>query len=61
MSGKGNCWDNAVAESFFKTLKIELIYQNPFQNKHETESSISEYIEKIYKTSPKRTKFEMLY
>lgn len=26
MSGKGNCWDNAVAESFFKTLKSEIIY-----------------------------------
>ena len=26
MSHKGNCWDNAVAESFFKTLKIEMIY-----------------------------------
>lgn len=28
MSGKGNCYDNAVAESFFKTVKSELIYQN---------------------------------
>jgi putative transposase len=51
MSGKGNCWDNAVAESFFKTLKVELIYQNRFQNKHEAESSISEYIEKFYNTN----------
>ncbi|MDR7370290.1 IS3 family transposase [Flavobacterium aquidurense] len=51
MSGKGNCWDNAVAESFFKTLKVELIYQNYFQNKHEAESSISEYIEKFYNTN----------
>jgi putative transposase len=51
MSGKGNCWDNAVAESFFKTLKVELIYQNRFQNKYEAESSISEYIEKFYNTN----------
>ena len=50
MSGKGNCWDNAVAESFFKTLKTELIYQNRFRNKYEAESSISEYIEKFYNT-----------
>jgi len=28
MSGEGNCYDNAVAESFFKTLKAELIWQN---------------------------------
>lgn len=33
MSRKGNCWDNAVAESFFKTLKVELIYQKSIPNK----------------------------
>ncbi|WP_244290022.1 integrase core domain-containing protein [Flavobacterium resistens] len=48
LSGKGNCWDNAVAESFFKTFKIELTYQKRFLNKQEAESSISEYIEKFY-------------
>ncbi|KAF2515038.1 IS3 family transposase [Flavobacterium zhairuonense] len=48
MSGKGNCWDNAVAESFFKTLKTELTYHKRFLNKQEAESSISEYIEKFY-------------
>jgi putative transposase len=31
MSRNENCWDNAVAESFFKTLKVELIYQNRYQ------------------------------
>jgi len=31
MSRKANCWDNAVAESFFKTLKVELIYQHNFK------------------------------
>src|SRR5690606_12817308 len=35
MSRKGNCWDNAVAESFFKTLKSECIYQNKFTNKEQ--------------------------
>ncbi|PHZ84737.1 hypothetical protein CRD36_10655 [Paremcibacter congregatus] len=30
MSRKGNCWDNAVAESFFHTLKTELIHQQKF-------------------------------
>ncbi|MFV8377108.1 transposase [Flavobacterium sp. GSP11] len=50
MSGKENCWDNAVAESFIKTWKTELIYQNRFRNKQEAESSISEYIEKFYNT-----------
>ena len=31
MSRKGNCWDNSVAESFFKTLKVELIYDDDFK------------------------------
>jgi putative transposase len=58
MSGKGNCWDNAVAENFFKTLKVELIYQNRFQNKHEAESSISECIEKFYNTNRRHRHLE---
>lgn len=33
MSGKGNCYDNAVAESFFKTIKAELIYQNTYRTR----------------------------
>nr|WP_317046986.1 IS3 family transposase [Chryseobacterium sp. MYb7] len=33
MSGKGNCYDNAVAESFFKTLKTELVYQNKYETR----------------------------
>ena len=48
MSRKGNCWDNAVSESFFKTIKTELIHQNNYQNKREAEQSIAEYIEIYY-------------
>lgn len=48
MSRKGDCWDNAVAESFFKTLKVELIYQNTYQTKAEAKLSIFEYIETWY-------------
>ena len=44
MSGKGNCYDNAVAESFFKTLKTELVYQNK-KTREEAKFSIFEYIE----------------
>jgi transposase InsO family protein len=51
MSRKGNCWDNAVAESFFKTLKAELVYQNKYQTKQEAELSIFEYIETFYNTN----------
>ena len=56
MSRKGNCWDNAVAESFFKTLKMELIYQNRYQTRKEAKLSIFEYIEGFYNTH-RRHKF----
>lgn len=48
MSRKGNCWDNAVAESFFKTLKTELIYGNKRISKKQMELEIFEYIEIWY-------------
>lgn len=51
MSRKGNCWDNAVSESFFKTLKVELVYQNKYKNLKEAELSIFEYIETWYNTN----------
>ncbi|WP_413604888.1 integrase core domain-containing protein [Flavobacterium rakeshii] len=50
MSRKGDCWDNAVSESFFKTIKTELIHHNDYQNKREAEQSIAEYIEIYYNT-----------
>ena len=48
MSGKGNCWDNAVMESFYRTLKVELIYQNHYQTRREAQRDIFEYIEVFY-------------
>jgi putative transposase len=48
MSRKGNCWDNAVAESFFKSLKTELIYGNKLITKEKMEMDIFEYIEIWY-------------
>ena len=48
MSRKGNCWDNSIAESFFHTLKIELIYENNYQTRQEAKSSIFQYIEGYY-------------
>ena len=44
MSGKGNCYDNAPAESFFHTLKIEEIYRNEYNDIMDLEFSVSEYI-----------------
>ncbi|WP_159522653.1 IS3 family transposase [Sunxiuqinia indica] len=48
LSGKANCWDNAVAESFFKTLKAELVYGNKFECTEHAKSKIFEWIEIWY-------------
>ena len=48
MSRKGNCWDNAVAESFFHTLKTELVYHEIYETKAQANQSIFEYIEVYY-------------
>ena len=48
MSRKGNCWDNAVAESFFHTLKTELIYHEIYEIKAQANQAIFEYIEVYY-------------
>ena len=48
MSRKGNCHDNAVAESFFSNLKNELIYHQNFANRDEARSAIFDYIEVFY-------------
>jgi putative transposase len=48
MSGKGRCYDNAFKESFFHTLKTELIYHEIYETRKEAEYSIFEYIEIFY-------------
>jgi putative transposase len=48
MSRKGNCYDNACMESFFGTLKMELIYGNRFKTRAEARQAIFEYIEIFY-------------
>ena len=48
MSGKGNCYDNAVTETVFKILKTEWIYGTSFAEQHELRSSLFEYIELFY-------------
>lgn len=50
MSRKANCWDNAVAESFFKTLKTEWIYKKKYATKKQAIVSVFEYIETWYNT-----------
>jgi transposase InsO family protein len=48
MSRPGNCWDNAVAESFFGTLKMELIYELPLQTRSATRAAVADYIDAFY-------------
>ena len=48
MSRRGNCWDNAVAESFFGTLKTELIHPRIFSNRTLARTVIAEWIEVFY-------------
>ena len=48
MSSTGNCYDNAITESFFHSLKTELIFWNSYQSREEAKRSIFEYIEIFY-------------
>jgi len=48
MSRSGNCYDNAAMESFFKTFKVELVYQEHYRTREEARASIYPYIELFY-------------
>jgi transposase InsO family protein len=48
MSRKGNCYDNATMESFWSTLKLELIYRRNFATRTQARSQIFDYIESFY-------------
>jgi putative transposase len=48
MSRKANCYDNAAMESFWSTLKLELVYRTEFQDHHQARCQIFDYIETFY-------------
>ena len=48
MSRKGNCYDNATMESFWSTLKLELIYRRQFEGAHQLSGALFDYIEIFY-------------
>ena len=48
MSGKGDCYDNALMESFFGTLKSECVVRQPFQSRAQARQAIFEYLEAFY-------------
>ena len=55
MSGKGNCYDNAVPESFFHTLKVETIHGEDFATREAMRRTVFEYIEDDYNRSRRRS------
>ena len=48
MNRRANCWDNAVAESFFSTLKIELAHDADWTTRAEAYAAVAEYLEIFY-------------
>lgn len=48
MSCKGNCWDNAMVESFFHTLKVERVYRQKYRTRAEARADVQDYIERFY-------------
>jgi len=52
MSGRGNCYDNAMVETVFKTIKSELIWRTSFISRHQAITAIGQYIERFY--NPRR-------
>jgi putative transposase len=60
MSRKGDCWDNAVAESFFAILKTELVYHQRYDGHQDTLHSVFEYIEVFYNRQRKHSTLDYL-
>ena len=52
MSRKGDCWDNAVAESFFSSFRFELEFEANWHDEHDVERDVAEYIDGFY--NPRR-------
>jgi putative transposase len=52
MSGKGNCYDNAVVKSFFKSLKAKLVWRRNWKTRREVEMALFQYIDGFY--NPRR-------
>jgi len=50
MSGKGNCYDNAIVETFFKTMKAELLWRRTWDTRRQAETTIFQYINGFYNT-----------
>jgi putative transposase len=60
MGSRGDCWDNAVAETFFATLKKELVYRQSWPTRRELGSEVFEYIEAFYNRQRRHSTLGML-
>ena len=60
MSGKGNCYDNAMVETFFETLKSELVWRTVFQTRSEAEQAIARYIDGFYNHIRRRSALDFV-
>jgi len=60
MSRKGDCWDNAVVESFFSTLKTEALAEHPCPSRHHTRRIIFEYIEAFYNSRRRHSRLDYI-
>jgi len=60
MSRKGDCWDNAVAENFFKLIKSEMVYHTMFKSREQAKMAVFEYIEIWYNRKRKHSALEYL-
>lgn len=60
MSRRGNCWDNAHCESFFHSLKTELVYRTNFKTREEAKQSIFEWIETWYNRQRRHSSLEYM-
>ena len=60
MSRKGDCWDNAVAESFFATLRAELIDHQRFATRGAAERAIGDYIDNFYNIERRHSHLDYL-
>jgi len=58
MSRKANCWDNAAMESFFKTLKVERVYQVRYESRAQARIDVVNWIEGFYNSQRLHTSID---
>src|SRR5260370_14417706 len=60
MSGKGNCYDNAVTESFFGSIKDEFVHKTVYHSRDDARQSLFEYLEGVYKRQNRQSSLRYL-